>query len=331
MNIGLIGTGYWGPNYIRSVISLYGKERITIYDKNKSAMENASSVFGVAKANNLSEIRNKCDHIIIATPPSSHFDLIEEFEGKKILVEKPATISLNQWMSIKNDNVMVGYTYLFNPYIEYVKGRTYKKGKEIYDKELGKLLYMRSERMNIGIIRKDVPVHYDLATHDLAIMLSIAFGGVAEADCKIKTRFVSNKISKGQHPEICSVFMNIPNGIFCESHVSWMYPVKTRKISFVFENGAIIFEESDRNEPIKILKESNVPTYTLMDYAQFLSITNQYEKVIPSIFPSEPLKNQITSFVDGNDDSYPKNLCKSKEFTKTIQSILERCDNINVG
>ena len=58
---------------------------------------------------------------------------------------------------------MFGYIYMFNNYINFIK-------KFVTDKKNGKVLYIKFQRQNLGPIRNDVSVSYDLSSHDLSIL-----------------------------------------------------------------------------------------------------------------------------------------------------------------
>ena len=58
---------------------------------------------------------------------------------------------------------MFGYIYCYNNHID--------KIKEILDKKiLGEIQYISFSRKNLGPIRNDVDVDYDLTSHDLSII-----------------------------------------------------------------------------------------------------------------------------------------------------------------
>ena len=61
---------------------------------------------------------------------------------------------------------MIGYIYCFNHYIEKIKSI-------IKSNLLGKIFYINFQRQNLGPIRNDIDVDYDLTSHDLSILLFI--------------------------------------------------------------------------------------------------------------------------------------------------------------
>ena len=59
---------------------------------------------------------------------------------------------------------MVGHTFLYSPAV--------RKIKEIVDRgELGEIRYICARRLNLGLFQKDINVAWDLAPHDISIIL----------------------------------------------------------------------------------------------------------------------------------------------------------------
>ena len=61
---------------------------------------------------------------------------------------------------------MVGHTFLYSPAV--------RKIKEIVDRgDIGDIQYISSRRLNLGLFQKDINVAWDLAPHDISIILHI--------------------------------------------------------------------------------------------------------------------------------------------------------------
>src|SRR6266496_6390475 len=62
--------------------------------------------------------------------------------------------------------LMIGHTFLYSPAV--------RKIKEIIDSgDLGELRYISARRLNLGLYQKDINVTWDLAPHDISIILYI--------------------------------------------------------------------------------------------------------------------------------------------------------------
>ncbi len=109
------------------------------------------------------------DCVVIATPASTHAAIAREalVHRKHILVEKPMATStaeafqLEAMVAKSNRVFMVGFTYIFNDYIRFLK-------KEIDAHALGALRVMRAEHRH-GPERPDVNSFWDAAPHPLSV------------------------------------------------------------------------------------------------------------------------------------------------------------------
>ncbi len=74
---------------------------------------------------------------------------------------------------------MVGHTFLYTP--------TVRKIKEIVDSgEIGELMYINCRRLNLGLFQKDINVAWDLAPHDISIVLFIMDTDPISVNCQGK-------------------------------------------------------------------------------------------------------------------------------------------------
>ncbi len=112
------------------------------------------------------------DAIAVCTHVSAHYPLAKKAleAGKHVLVEKPMTAKVEEAEELvalakKNGKVlMVDHTF------EYTAG--VNKMKEVIESGLlGDVLYVHCSRLNLGIFQRDINVVWDLAPHDLSIML----------------------------------------------------------------------------------------------------------------------------------------------------------------
>ena len=172
----VIGSGYWGSIIINTLIELKFKN-ITIFDKSNKNKKIAKKKFKLIKfENNFSNILNDKDilNVFVVTPPSENYLIVKKLilNKKNIFLEKPGFKNVKDIKKIENylnkskTKLMFGYIYYYNTYIE--------KIKEIIDnKILGNIQYISFSRKNLGPIRNDVDVDYDLTSHDLSIIKRI--------------------------------------------------------------------------------------------------------------------------------------------------------------
>ena len=163
--IAIIGAGYWGSIIINTLTNLKFKN-IVVHDINKSNLNIIKKKFNnVCIENKLTNILkdNDINYVIVATPPSKNYKVVRKLiiNKKNIFLEKPGFKNLNEIDKIQKllskykIKMMFGYIYCYNNQIDAIK--------KILEKEkLGKILYISFNRKNLGTIRNDVDVDYDL-------------------------------------------------------------------------------------------------------------------------------------------------------------------------
>src|SRR5262249_17721019 len=118
--------------------------------------------------------RDDLDGVIVATPAVTHYSVVRDClqARKHVLCEKPLARTASEALdlaAVADDcgrTLMVGHTFLFNPGVQMLK--------EYLDRGiLGKPLYVYGDRLGLGPIRQDVSVLWDLAAHDVAILLHL--------------------------------------------------------------------------------------------------------------------------------------------------------------
>ena len=173
MKLGVIGCGYWGPNLVRSAVETNRCSQIFCCDPSPAALARVLRRFPcVSPVEHLDDIIHRCDALVVATPVSTHYDIAKRIleRGKAVLVEKPLAISSLQARELaelagdKDLTLMVGHTFVYSPAVRKVK-------EYIRDGILGDIYFLSSSRVNLGIHQKDIDVLWDLAPHDLSILL----------------------------------------------------------------------------------------------------------------------------------------------------------------
>ena len=148
--IGIVGTGYWGPKLVKS-FELTEKVSIRWHcDIDLLRLKRVSSKYN--QANTTSDIEEVLDDdevcaVVIATPTWTHY----------VLVEKPLTANSAQALDLiklsreKNKILMVGHVFEYNSSIQALR-------KVMDSGELGEIQYLNFERTNHGPVRTDVNV-----------------------------------------------------------------------------------------------------------------------------------------------------------------------------
>ncbi len=294
--IAIIGCGYWGTIITKTLIEL-GLKNIFIYDssaKNLHALKKKYNTVKIIK--NYSKILFDKDltNLFFATPPSMNYSLVKQaiINNKIIFLEKPGvnkSSDLNKLIKLNkkfNSRVMFGYVYCFSDHIKYIK-------KIISKNVLGKLLYINFQRQNLGPIRNDVDVTYDLTSHDLSIILFL-FGKLPKKISHIKYPILKKNLC-----DISNLHMKLDN-TFIDINNNWINPTKIRKINIVGSKKMLSFDEMDLVNPIRIYnKYAKYPKIHEFNKKFFEAKALIYlgKNFSPKIKSSQSLLNEIKYFL----------------------------------
>ena len=128
----------------------------------------------VPKTTDYNDVLNNqdIDAVVLATPASTHFEMTRHAlkAGKHVLVEKPLALSSQDaWELVELADaqkliLMVGHTFLYNSAVLMMK--------ELIDSgEIGDLYYIYSNRVNLGRVRQDINALWNIAPHDISILM----------------------------------------------------------------------------------------------------------------------------------------------------------------
>ncbi len=300
----LIGAGYWGTNIAKNLIKL-NIEKLIIYDSNlkNAALLNKRLGFKAEVQKNFKEIieDKENEYIIFATPPSQNYKLVEFAikNNKKIFIEKPGFKNIEELKLIKKKypnkikNVTFGYIYIFNNYIKFIK-------KFITDKKNGKILYVKFQRQNLGPIRNDVDVKYDLSSHDISILIYL-FGKKLKLINSNSYKILNSKIS-----DISNLSFQIKN-FFVDINSSWLNPDKIRRIIIITNKKMLLFDEMNIHEKIKIFnKYAQYPRIDKFNNKFFSKKAQIYQgkNYSPRIKDNDTLYDEIKNFVLDKNRNY---------------------------
>lgn len=233
------------------------------------------------------------DAVVIAVPVRFHFEIAKKSleAGKHTFVEKPMASSVAQCKELiaiaekKNLTLMVGHTFIYSTPV--------RKIKEIIDGgELGQLQYISSRRLNLGLFQKDINVAWDLAPHDLSIILYIMNEKLESVNCQGKAH-VNPDIE-----DVTSMALNFANSGFATIQSSWLDPNKIREMIFVGSKKMLVYDDIEPNEKIKIYdKRVDVPPH-YDTFAEFQYSYHYGDMYAPYLKMTEPLKVECQHFID---------------------------------
>ncbi|MBP9854510.1 MAG: Gfo/Idh/MocA family oxidoreductase [Candidatus Omnitrophica bacterium] len=304
INIGLIGCGYWGPNLLRSFMDCPGAVVSMVADLDQERLDYVRQKYPLVQTTkNYSDLFcNSVDAVVIATQPSTHYTFAKEalLNGKHVLVEKPLANSIEEAEDLiklaheRGLKLMVGHTFEYNEAVRELK-RQLKAGT------VGKPYYFYSQRLNFGIVRKDVNALWNLAPHDISILIYLLDMMPEAVSCR-GYDFIQPGID-----DVIFMVLQFPQNIIAHVQVSWLDPSKVRKMTVVGSEKMIIYNDMDNNK-IQIfdkgIKKQNMGDSLgpYDDFGKYQLIKQAGDVMFPKIDFKEPLKEECLDFIESIRD-----------------------------
>ena len=296
LRVGVIGCGYWGPKLARNFYEMPEAELAWVSDLRAERLAHIKELYPDARATQdyHEVLESDVQAVVIATPVFAHHQQTMQAlrAGKHVLVEKPLAATSQQAVEIARTAdrlglvAMVGHTFQYNPAVNAVRDL-------IADGELGDVYYINATRANLGLLQPDVNVIWDLAPHDVSILLHLL--GVAPVHASAQGQVYIQK-DRGLH-EVAYVGLEFPDGTLANLHLSWLDPVKQRRITVVGSQKMLVYDDIADDKVVLYDKGVEVPPYsdTLEEF--HLSYRHGPEKVIPLEW-REPLRLECEAFVN---------------------------------
>jgi predicted dehydrogenase len=289
LRFGVIGWGYWGPKIARNLDSLPGSSVTMVADTDIHRLKNlAVNQPWIQTTTQIEDIfQSDIDAVVIVTPVSTHFQLARKalLHGKHVLVEKPLTtcvVEAEELVELAQQQqriLMVGHTFEYNPAVNELR-------KLIQGGDLGKIYCIEAERVNLGLFRNDINVIWDLAPHDISILLYL----LDKKPEKIKVQAHAHVQSNIE--DVAHIDLEFADGMNAHIHVSWLHPCKIRRVTVIGDARMVVYDDTNPAEMIKVYnKGADVHADPVVSY-RYGEIT------IPHIDWIEPLHLECEDFAN---------------------------------
>ncbi|MEQ1949850.1 Gfo/Idh/MocA family oxidoreductase [Mesorhizobium sp. CN2-181] len=283
-SIAVLGCGYWGANHVRTLRGL-GVLR-AVSDVNGARAEGFAVEHDcLAIAPSELFARDDIDAVVMALPPQFHAEqAVRAVEaGKDVLVEKPIALTVHDAeravaAAERNGRIfMTGHVLRFHPAFEKLKAL-------IDDGELGEVKYIHSHRLGLGKFHTENDALWDLAPHDLSMILAIT--GQAPTDVRGEGAALLDRLSDFAH-----LHMHFPGGLRGHLFASRLNPYRERRLTVVGTKAMAVFDDVEPWERKLAIYHHEV----WQDSGQWLATTNE-----PTYVPVEggmPLTRELEHFI----------------------------------
>jgi len=296
IRIGIVGCGYWGPNLLRNFRGLPDCDADVVCDLDVERLNHLLTLYpGLELCTSFQETvrRKDLDAIVIATSAKSHYSMAREslLAGKHVFIEKPMATSAAECDELidlaeeRGLTLMVGHTFLYSAPVRRIK--------QIVDAgEIGDIRYISARRLNLGLFQRHINVAWDLAPHDISVILYVTGRLPQSVNCQ-----GNSHVTKGIE-DVTNLCMNFEDGVFATVQSSWLDPRKVREMTIVGSKRMIVYDDVQPLEKLKIF-DTRVETPPHYDtFGEFQYSYHYGDSHVPYIKQEEPLKVECQHFLD---------------------------------
>ena len=233
------------------------------------------------------------DAVMVAAPVRFHYQIAKSclLAGKHTFVEKPmanSSAECEELIALAKEKglvLMVGHTFIYSAAVG--------KIKEMVDRgDIGDVQYICARRLNLGLFQKDINVAWDLATHDISIILHI----MGEQPLGVNSCGEAH-VTRGIE-DVTTIYLAFRQGRVATIQSSWLDPRKVREMTIVGTKRMIVYDDVVPSEKIK-LYDTRVELPPHYDtFAEFQYAYHYGDVHVPYIKQEEPLKVECQHFLD---------------------------------
>ena len=294
MKTALIGLGYWGPNLARVLAQAQQSEFVACCDLAPERLLKIAQVYpAVRPYSDVNDLLNSdVEAVLIATPIGTHYEIARRalLAGKHVFVEKPLADTSQRArdltlmaQSLKR-TLVAGHTFIYSPPVVRIK--------ELMDSgALGTIHYLSFSRVNLGLYSKDVDVVWDLAVHDISILL-YWLGEMPERACS----FGRNCVQRAKR-DVANLWFQFASGPVAWCEVSWLSPQKMRRTCVVGSERMVVYDDTDPSEKVKVY-DRGVCLHRPENFGEFQLTYRLGDMVAPHLSNTEPLLAEVEHFLD---------------------------------
>jgi predicted dehydrogenase len=295
--IGVVGLGYWGPNWVRNLHQSQAARRVVACDLDQKRRAHVSQLYSdLETTSHFEDLLNddEIEGIVVATPVGTHYAMAKRAleAGKSVLVEKPLATSNEEANDLvktareRNLILMVGHTFEYSAPV-------LKMHDIIASGELGDVFYISSVRANLGLFQRDVNVTWDLATHDISIILKLMGGHEPEAvSCQGESHYGHGV------EDVAMLTLRFERNVIAFIHVSWLDPDKIRRTTVVGSRKMLVYDDTAPQEKIRIYDKGVTAQKYYDTFGEFQFSYRYGDIQIPRIEEKEPLFCECEHFVN---------------------------------
>lgn len=242
MRIGVVGSGVWGINHVKTLREMGLLGVVVEVDANRRA-EIADMVPGIAVVDSIAPLVENpaladVSAIVVATPAETHAEIAESLFalGLHVLVEKPMALSVEDGLRIVRASekagkvLLAGHLLLHQPAVRFMAGFLREGG-------LGVVRNVNQRRAKLGRARSRENVMWSFGVHDIAVILDL----VSESPIAVRASGYAS-LTLGVEDDV-HLHLKFPGGIDASLHTSWLWPRAERRLVVSGDLGMLEYDE----------------------------------------------------------------------------------------
>lgn len=236
--VAVLGCGYWGKNHVRTFARMGALGVVCDPDPAAESLVRELAP-GVPFVREIDEaLAADVAGVVIATPAETHARLCELAirAGKDVLCEKPLALRLEDAKRVAELSRERGHILMTGHLLEYHPAIL--KLRELVDTGyLGKIQYIYSNRLSLGIIRREENILWSFAPHDIALILRIV------GDMPFQVICSGGAYLQPNIADMTVMQMVFATGIAAHIFVSWLHPFKEQRLVVVGSDRIAAFND----------------------------------------------------------------------------------------
>ena len=295
VTLAIVGVGGWGKNLVRNFSALPDVSLMALCDLDERKLRELATQYSPEfTTSDFTSVlaREDLDAVVIATSAVSHYALCKQAleAHKDVYVEKPFVLAVEEGEELvalakKHQRIlMVGHLLEYHPVITSLR-------EMISQNELGQVLYLYSQRLNLGTVREDENALWNFAPHDISSMLYL----IGKEPVSVSAS--GQAYLRPGVEDIAFLTMRFADNTLAHVHVSWLDPHKTRRLTVVGDKKMAVFDDLEPTEKLRIFDKGADRNLDYDSFAEYISLRTGDIR-IPHIKMGEPLRIECQHFID---------------------------------
>jgi predicted dehydrogenase len=153
--------------------------------------------------------------------------------------------------------------------------------------ELGRVLYIYSNRLNLGLLRADENALWSLGAHDVSVILSLVGEEPVELDAR------GECYMRPGVEDVVFAFLRFPSGLAAHMHLSWLDPHKERRLTVVGSRRMATFDDMAPERKLTVYDKGF--DESAERWGEYVARSGPSSS--PPIAADEPLRLEVEHFV----------------------------------